>query len=75
MLIDGVSRELVEEANAGVYVEPENPKEFARIISTYVNDENKIHEQGENGYIYAKSNFDRKILAKKYLDYIKSIKK
>lgn len=75
MLIDGVSRELVESADAGVYVEPENPEEFARVILEYMNDKERLIVQGENGYIYAKSNFDRKILAKKYLDHIKSIGK
>lgn len=75
MLIDGVSRELVEEANAGVYVEPENPEEFAKVILEYMNDKEKIRQQGENGFKFAKSNFDRKILAKRYLEQILSIKK
>lgn len=71
MLIDGVSRELVEEADAGIYVEPENPEEFAKNILTYQYDHKRIYKQGENGYRYAKSNFDRIILAQKYLEYIK----
>jgi hypothetical protein len=31
-----------------------------------------IAQQGENGYQFAKKNFDRKILAEKYINEIKS---
>ncbi|MFM2047513.1 MAG: hypothetical protein RI955_59 [Bacteroidota bacterium] len=67
MAIDGVSRELIEKANAGIYVEPENPKDFAEKILYYYNNRNKINEQGESGYNFAKLNFDRTNLAIKYL--------
>jgi glycosyltransferase involved in cell wall biosynthesis len=73
MLIDGVSRTLVEEAKAGIYVEPENPVEFSKIIREYVGNKELIKTQGENGYQYAKDNFDRTVLAQKYLNHIKSI--
>jgi glycosyltransferase involved in cell wall biosynthesis len=66
MAIDGVSKELVEAANAGTYVEPENPKDFADKILFYYTNRNKIIEHGENGYQFAKQNFDRTVLAKKY---------
>src|SRR5690606_5598267 len=36
MAIDGVSRELVEAAGAGSYVEPENTGEYNRIIREYL---------------------------------------
>jgi len=73
MAIDGVSRELVETADAGVFVEPENPQDFAEKIKYYIsNPEIKIR-QGLNGYVYAKNNFDRNILANKYLNELKQI--
>ena len=75
MAIDGVSRELVEEAGAGVYVEPENTAEYSRIIRQYLNDPQRIVREGESGYRYAKLNFDREVLAKKYLDHITDILK
>lgn len=74
MVIDGVSRELVEKAKAGIYVEPENPLDFAEKIKQYLKSPNLIKEQGENGYSYAKTNFDRAILAKKYLSFIQNLK-
>jgi glycosyltransferase involved in cell wall biosynthesis len=67
MAIDGVSRELVEEARAGAFVEPENPEDFAARIRIYLNDKELLKVQGENGYLFAKAHFDREVLAKKYL--------
>jgi glycosyltransferase involved in cell wall biosynthesis len=75
MAIDGVSRELVEAAGAGVYVEPENISEYNRIIRMYLNDPERLKREGESGYRFAKENFDREVLAKKYLEYISSISK
>ena len=71
MAIDGVSRELVNEAKAGTYVEPENTEEYNRIIREYLNSPSKLIIEGENGYQYAKQNFDREVLACKYLEKIK----
>ena len=70
MAIDGVSRKLVEEAEAGVFVQPENPTDFALKIYEYISNPEKGKIQGENGYIYAKGNFDRIVLANKYIDLI-----
>lgn len=71
MAIDGVSRQLVEDAHCGVYVEPENIEEFNKNIRLYLNDKKRLQQEGENGYIYAKINYDREVLAKKYLQEIK----
>ncbi len=73
MAIDGVSRELVEDAKAGVYVEPENTEEYNRIIRQYLQDPARLAREGDSGYHYAKGNFDREVLANKYLEYIKRV--
>jgi glycosyltransferase involved in cell wall biosynthesis len=73
MAIDGVSRELLEEAKAGSYVEPENTAEYDRVIREYLNAPERLKTEGENGYRYAKENFDRELLAKKYIGYIEEI--
>jgi len=75
MAIDGVSRELVEEAGAGIFVEPENPRDFEKKIRLYLNDPERKRLEGETGYLYAKQNFDRKVLANKYLEYLQLFKK
>ena len=70
MAIDGVSRRLVEQADAGVFVQPENPEDFAKKITQYLSNPSEIKRQGENGYRFAKENFDRMVLSKKYLSLI-----
>ncbi len=73
LVIDGVSRELVETANCGIYIEPENPEDWKNKIekiSKY--SEADLNELGENGYNFAKEHFDRLKLADKYLEYIKN---
>jgi glycosyltransferase involved in cell wall biosynthesis len=75
MAIDGVSRELLEEANAGVYVEPENAEDFAEKVLNYINHPELAKIQGEAGYEFAIANFDRSVLATNYLEALKSIQK
>ena len=75
MAIDGVSRELVEAAGAGVYVEPENAAEYNRVIRQYLNDPERLKREGESGYRFARQNFDREVLANRYLGYIMNMKK
>lgn len=73
MAIDGVSRELVEDANAGIFVEPENSEDYNNKIRKYLNNHELVLEQGENGYNYAKNNFDRVVLAEKYINHIEEM--
>ncbi len=74
MVIDGVSRKLVEDAGCGVYVEPENPKEFARVVMEYSDKPiNGLQTMGASGYAYAKKYFDRDVLAKRYIKFVKQV--
>jgi len=73
MAIDGVSRQLLEEAGAGSYIEPQNTAEYNRVIRAYLHDPARLSMEGESGYRFAKENFDREVLAKKYLNYIREI--
>ncbi len=71
LAIDGVSRELVEKANCGFFIEPESAKDWEGVIKKVVQlDEQTIKSMGQNGYDYAKVNFDRKILADEYIKLI-----
>jgi len=74
LLIDGVSRELVEEANCGFYAEPENIDEIVFVIKQIMRlSENEINSLGENGYNFATTHFNRTELAKKYLKELKQV--
>jgi glycosyltransferase involved in cell wall biosynthesis len=75
MAIDGISRLLVEDAAAGIFVEPENPADFASRIRQYMEDPVRCQREGENGYHFAKTHFDREILAKKYLEHLLALRK
>ena len=73
MVIDGISRKLVEDADAGIFVEPENPSDFAEKIRYCINNQHLLHQQGENGYRYTEEYFNRDVLAKQYLDYLEEL--
>ncbi len=73
MAIDGVSRQLVEEAQAGVYVEPENTADYIEKINHYLAHRELLQQQGLSGYHYARTSFDREILARQYLEYLRAL--
>jgi glycosyltransferase involved in cell wall biosynthesis len=68
LAIDGVSRELVEEADCGLFVEPENSNDFAEKIMTYKNNPELLVQHGKNGFEYVNKHFDRRKLAVEYID-------
>ncbi|NJC26125.1 glycosyltransferase family 4 protein [Neolewinella antarctica] len=72
LAIDGVSRELVETADCGFYIEPEDPVDFARVLRHAADLSPEEHARlGENGYRYAKAHFDRDVLAERYLGHLR----
>lgn len=74
MLIDGVSRQLVEEAKCGVYVEPENIEVYAQKIKDMLAiSKEECQLMGASGYQFAKKNFDREILANNYLTHLSKV--
>jgi glycosyltransferase involved in cell wall biosynthesis len=73
MAIDGISRELLEKAQAGTYVEQENPDDFANKIKIYLSNPERLLEEGANGYHFAKKHFDRDVLARQYSQILEQI--
>ena len=69
--IDGITKDLITEANCGKFAEPENAQDIARIILDYMENPELAEFQGNNGYQYAKRHFDRMNLADQYIEYIK----
>ena len=67
LVIDGVSRELVEKADCGIFAEPERPDDIANKIRIYLANPELLLVQGQNGYNYAKTHFDRDVLATQYI--------
>src|SRR5665213_746111 len=50
MAIDGVSRQLVEDAQCGIYVEPENVEAYDKSIRLYLENRERLRSEGCNGY-------------------------
>ena len=67
MVIDGISRQLVEESEAGLYAEPENPEDIALKIMWMMENPEKAKAMGMNGFRYAKEHLHRSSLAGKYI--------
>ena len=67
MAIDGISKELVEKSDCGIYVEPDDAKDLAGKVRMYLKNKDQARKQGENGYNYARKHFDRETMAIEYL--------
>ncbi len=65
--IDGVARQLVEDAGAGYYAEPENPDAFVAAVLKLKSDREACSRIGDSGYRYAAEYFSREAVAKQYL--------
>ena len=72
LLIDGVSRELIETADCGIYAEPENINAIVEKVTWCIANQSKLPKMGINGFNYAKKHFDRIDLAKKYISEIEN---
>jgi len=72
--IDGITRDLIETSNCGLYAEPENLGEFKNIVDKFLSmSDEELQTFGENGYKHVKENFDRKKLVKRYIELIKKV--
>jgi glycosyltransferase involved in cell wall biosynthesis len=68
LAIDGVARELVEQAGAGVFVPPEDPVAFARALRQLASDPELCRELGRSGLDYVTSRYSREVLSDRYLE-------
>ncbi len=72
--IDGVVRKLVvDEAGAGIFVEPKNCEKFIQAIDYLKNNKIACDTLGMNGYEFVKEHFDRSKLANSYLNILKKL--
>lgn len=66
--VDGESRQIMTEAQCGVYVEPENHDQLASAVEMLSLDGELVKKLGTNGRRAVQLNYDREVLAGKYLD-------
>jgi len=63
LAIDGVIRQVVEDARAGLFVPPGNPCALAEAVRTLAADPQAARRMGESGRQYIESHFNRQRLA------------
>jgi glycosyltransferase involved in cell wall biosynthesis len=68
MGVGGEAGALVREAGAGILIEPENVGEFLAAIETLRKDRRRAEAMGRAGRAFVEANFDRQVLAEKYLE-------
>ncbi len=73
LAIDGVAREIVEEARAGVFVEPENPEMLAEAVLNLYKNRKLLEEYGTNARKYVMTHFERARIAEELHDTLKRI--
>ena len=66
LAIDGVIRELVEKAGAGIFVEPDNPQEMAEAVERLALSPQLRLEMGAQGRNYVTQHFDRRHQARAF---------
>lgn len=63
--VEGEAKNLIEEAGAGIVVEPENPEELALAVKTLYNNYQLRKRLGRNGREYVIKNYSRTSIARK----------
>lgn len=66
--VEGESRELVQEAGAGLTIEPESAEALAAAVQRLADHSDEAKAFGEKSYKYVCANFDRRVLALRYID-------
>ncbi|AQT68332.1 GDP-mannose-dependent alpha-(1-6)-phosphatidylinositol monomannoside mannosyltransferase [Anaerohalosphaera lusitana] len=71
--VEGFAAKLLNEAKAGICIEPENYVELADALILLYEDPNRKTQYGQSGYSYVLKNFNRDKLAKDYLNTIECL--
>lgn len=71
--VEGEAQALVEEAKAGLAIVPEDDAALAAALVRLADDRAFAATLGENGRSFVTAQFDRKSLAKRYLDILQSL--
>ena len=68
LAIDGVIREVIENANAGIPVQPGDPVGLYQAVIRLADNPELAHRMGCRGRLYVENHFDRSILASKMME-------
>lgn len=68
MAVRGGARQLVEEAQAGVVIEPDDPQALADAVVELADDPGKCRQLGQEARAFVARHYDRSVLAQRYLE-------
>lgn len=71
--VQGESQKIIEAANAGICIAPENHQQLANAVVSLYNCPALINEYSENGRLHVETYFDRKKLAKQYIEILEKV--
>lgn len=71
--LEGEARNLLEAAAAGIAITPESVDELVHSLLRLAGDPARAAAMGESGRSFVESNFDRSVLAGRYLDFLRGL--
>ncbi len=71
--VEGECRQIIEQAEGGIFVEPENTDEMVQAIRTLWQEKSQLMAMGKNGRRFVKTHFERNDLAMRYLDILSAL--
>ena len=71
--VDGECRQIIEQAECGIFVEPENTDQMVQAIKNLWQEKSQLIIMGKNGRRFVKTHFERNDLAMKYLDILSAV--
>lgn len=71
--VDGQAREVLDEARAGIFVEPENATALVQAITKLYHDSDLRRDLGSNGYHFIRERFLREQTAHNYISVLKNV--
>jgi glycosyltransferase involved in cell wall biosynthesis len=72
-MIDGVIRKVVEEAGAGIFIQPGDPMALKGAVLKWSSRQTELEEMGRRGRDFVKERFDRGALADRMLELMRSV--
>jgi len=73
LAVDGEARRIMDEAGAGIFVEPQNSPDLAAAIVRLAEDPELCNVLGSNGRNYVADHFSRQQTAERYIDVLESL--
>ncbi|GAP20917.1 glycosyltransferase [Leptolinea tardivitalis] len=75
LCIDGVIRQLVEGADAGMFAQPGNPEDIARVIISMVDDQKHCRQMGINGETLVREKYSRSVITDELLVVLEAMRR